>query len=66
MKNTSWKTTLIGAIIAICVAIQPLISTGKIDWKSVGIAALIALFGYISKDSNVTGGNVSNNLTLKS
>jgi hypothetical protein len=56
MTVTSWKTTLFGALIAICVAVQPLIATGKIDWKAVGLAALIALFGFFSKDSNVTGG----------
>ena len=56
MTVTSWKTTVIGALIAILVAVQPLIATGTIDWKAVGLAALIALFGFISKDSNVTGG----------
>jgi hypothetical protein len=65
MKNTSWRTTLISAIIAVLVAVQPLIATGKIDWKAVVLAALIALFGAISKDSNVTGGTVSNKQTLK-
>jgi hypothetical protein len=64
MKNTSWKTTLIGAILAIVIAVQPLITTGKIDWKAVGIAALVALLGYVAKDSNVTGGTVSNNQTI--
>jgi hypothetical protein len=60
LSNTSWKTTLVGALIAILVAVQPLISTGQIDWKAVGIAALIALFGFLSKDKDVTGGTRSN------
>lgn len=64
MFTGSWKTTVVGAAIAILVAVQPLIATGKIDWKAVAIAACIALFGYISKDANVTGGNVSNNQTV--
>jgi len=51
----SWKTTIIGAIAAAFIAIQPMISTGEIDWKSVGIAALVALFGYLTKDAGVTG-----------
>lgn len=51
----SWRTTIIGAIGATFVAIQPLIETGAIDWKSVGIAALIALFGYLAKDAGVSG-----------
>ena len=53
MKN--WKTTLLGAIAAAFIAIQPLISTGEVDWKSVGIAAVVALFGYLTKDAGVTG-----------
>lgn len=53
MKN--WRTTVLGAIAAAFVAIQPLIATGEVDWKAVGIAALIALFGYLSKDAGVTG-----------
>jgi hypothetical protein len=56
MRVTSWKTTLIGAILAIVVAVQPLIATGKIDWKAVVMAALIAGLGYVAKDSDVTGG----------
>lgn len=53
MKN--WKTTILGAIGAAIVAIQPIIESGVIDWKAVGIAALIALFGYLSKDAGVSG-----------
>jgi len=51
----SWKTTIVGAIVAAIVAIQPIIETGVIDWKKVGIAALIAVFGYVAKDADVTG-----------
>jgi hypothetical protein len=32
-----------------------MIETGTIDYKKVGLAAIIALFGYIAKDSDVTG-----------
>lgn len=53
----SWKTTIIGAILAAIVAIQPLIETGAVDWKKIGYAALIALFGYLVKDHDVTGTN---------
>jgi len=53
MKN--WKTTIIGSIAAIFIAVQPLFRTGVIDWKAVGLAALIALFGYLAKDADVTG-----------
>lgn len=50
MKN--WKTTLFGIVTAAIVAIQPIIETGSIDWKQLGYAALIAVFGYIVKDHN--------------
>jgi len=51
----SYKTTIIGAILAVIIAVQPMIETGTIDYKKVGLAAIIALFGYLSKDSDVTG-----------
>ena len=52
----SWKTTLSGCIVAVFVAVQPIIDTGVIDWKKVGLAAVIAAFSFFAKDSNVTGG----------
>ena len=52
MKN--WKTTLFGIVTAAIVAIQPIIETGSIDWKKLGYAALIAIFGYLVKDHNAT------------
>jgi hypothetical protein len=61
LSQTSWKTTLIGCILAIAVAIEPLISTGTFDWKQVVIAALIAALSFVMKDSDVTGGTRSNN-----
>lgn len=51
MKN--WKTTILGALAAIIIAIQPLIETGEINWKSVVIAAAIAALGYFAKDKEV-------------
>jgi hypothetical protein len=55
----SWKTTVLGAVIAAIVAIQPIISTGNVDWKAVGLAALIAALGFVAKDSNVSGGTIT-------
>ena len=48
MKNTDLITTILGVIIAVGVAVQPLIQTGQIDWKQVAIAAIIAAFGYFT------------------
>lgn len=53
MKN--WKTSLLGAILAAFVAIQPLFEAGEYDYKKLVFAAVIAAFGFLSKDFNVTG-----------
>lgn len=52
MKN--WRTTLIGAVTAAIVAVYPIIQTGEISWKNVLEAAVIAAFGAVAKDANVT------------
>ena len=65
MLRGSWKTTVIGLILAVIVAVQPLISTGEIDWKQVVIAALIAALSFVMKDADVTGGTRSNNEVVK-
>lgn len=64
-KVTSWKTTVVGILLAIAYAIQPIIATGQIDWKQIVIAALIALLGYVAKDSDVTGGTKTLGAPLK-
>ena len=48
----NWKTTLAGAITAALVAIQPLVTTGKLDPHAILIAAAIAALGYLAKDAN--------------
>jgi len=53
MKN--WKTTIVGALLAIVVAVQPYAATGVFEWKQMIVPALIALLGYIAKDAGVTG-----------
>ncbi len=50
MKN--WKTTLLGAAIAGLVALQGMTSH---DPKTIAAAFLIAAFGAVCKDFNVTG-----------
>lgn len=53
IKN--WKTTAIGAIVGGCVAIQPIIATGSFSMKDALLGFLIAAFGVVSKDFNVSG-----------
>lgn len=62
MKN--YKTTVLGLIGAIWLAIQPLIATGTFslsrDWKNLVGAAIVAAMGFLVKDFNVTGGTIPN------
>lgn len=53
MKN--WRTTLVGGLLAAIIAVQPLLETGVIDWSKITLAAIIAILGYVAKDSKVTG-----------
>lgn len=54
----SWRTTIIGCGMAVLLAIQPLIEMaqgGDVNYLQIGFAALIAIFGYLSKDAGVSG-----------
>lgn len=56
----SWKTTVVGLVLAIFVAVEPLLSGETLNWKSLVLAALIAGLTYLAKDYNVTGGTIDN------
>jgi len=62
MKN--YKTTIVALLGAIWLAVQPIISNGSFswstDWKGLLGAVMVAAFGFVAKDFNVTGGNVLN------
>lgn len=51
----SWKTTVVGALTAALVAITPILETGEINYKALGLAALIAVLSYLTKDKDVSG-----------
>jgi hypothetical protein len=56
----SWKTTLVGAGLALLTAIQPILDgTGyHFDTKTIGtlsFAGLLSVFGYLAKDFDTTG-----------
>lgn len=56
MKN--WRTTIVGAILAVLLAVQPIVdfAAGQpINWNQVLFAGALALFGYLSKDAGVSG-----------
>jgi hypothetical protein len=54
MKN--WKTTLIGLAIAGLVAAQAVQSS---RWQDYVGAVLVAIFGVLAKDFNISGGSAS-------
>ena len=54
----SYKTTIMGIVLASIVAIQPLATDEfnlKKDWLKFALAIAIAIFGYFAKDNDVTG-----------
>ena len=57
-KLNNSKTTITGLILAVLVAIQPLTTVEgfdiKKDWFQMILAAAIALFGWLAKDSEIT------------
>jgi hypothetical protein len=53
MKN--WKTTLVGAIIAVGTVVLNLYQTGTVDTKTLLIAGGFALIGFLTKDFDKTG-----------
>ena len=62
----SWKTTLLGILagaIPIAQTVLATLQTGQsINWGSVVFGLLIMALGIISKDFNVTGGTVTQDL----
>ncbi len=60
----NYKTTIIGVLGAIFIAIQPLFTAKgfdiSTDWKSLVSAAIVAAFAFVAKDFDVTGGTVVN------
>ncbi len=50
--GSSPRTTLMGYIAAIATAIWPLLQGNELEWKNILIAAGLALWGRIQKDSN--------------
>lgn len=55
LLGTSWKTSLAGYIIAIAQVIYPLLQNGKVTWKEIGLAIIVAVVGRIVKDANKSG-----------
>ena len=53
MKN--YKTTIVGAITAVVVALYPIVVSGTFEWENVVAGAVIALYAYLTKDYDVTG-----------
>ena len=54
----NYKTTIIGIVMAVLMAMQTY--DGSKGWKGYAMAAAMAIFGFMAKDFNVTGGTVTN------
>jgi uncharacterized membrane protein len=46
----NYKTTAIGFSLAVLLAVQPVISTGEIDWKQFIVAIMVGALGFLAKD----------------
>lgn len=55
MKN--WKTTLFGALAAVCIALSPIWNAYTEVFAAVA-GVFTALAAFFAKDNNVTGGSV--------
>jgi hypothetical protein len=58
MLGKNWKTSLFGLLGAVCIAIYPIIQSGKIDPHALIMAIAVAVIGFLAKDFNVTGGTI--------
>lgn len=56
MKN--WKTTLIGLAGAVYLTLEPLLTTGEVNWRMITLGVIVGILGYLAKDKNVTGGTI--------
>jgi len=58
-KPKSWRTTVLGCIGAVIMAAVPFLQQDSFeiskDWKYLAAAVLIALYGAVSKDAQVSG-----------
>jgi hypothetical protein len=53
--GTSWKTTLVGYLGAVAVAILPILQGQGVQWDKVLLAAIIAVVSRFAKDAGATG-----------
>ena len=51
-----WKTTISGILLGAIIAVKPILETGQVDLKAIGLAALIGALGVLAKDTDSTGG----------
>ena len=61
----NWRTTLVGAIGAIAVAISSYVAAGKVTLTGMGLTAAIALLGFLFKDVNAGPLGIINSLIVK-
>ena len=64
----NWKTTFVGCALAVLNywhSVGAALPSTKNDWFAFAVSTLLAAFGFVAKDVNVTGGNKSNDTAIK-
>lgn len=62
LKN--WKTSALGIAVAVMIAVRDAYVTGTLHKSTIAITILTAIWGFVMKDTNVTGGTEVNSKTL--
>ena len=56
---TNWKTTLFGFLAGAVTFVGSYLESGQFSWKALLAGAVMAGWGAVQKDMNVTGGTVA-------
>jgi hypothetical protein len=51
----NWRTTVVGAVSAALLAVEPLLTVGTVSKERLILAFAIGALGYFSKDAGVSG-----------
>ena len=55
----NWKTTLLGFISGVAVLLANVDFDAPVEWTNFILPVLLVLWGVVQKDSNVTGGQIT-------
>jgi len=55
LAPANWRTTIVGAVSAALLAVEPLLTVGTVSKERLIVAGAIGLLGYLAKDAGVSG-----------